>query len=612
MNYAIRFAMALAALCLDASVSASAQDAAAPAPRVIVAGQKNPSKWFRMESQHFIVLSDTSNEEVTELINQLEKLDYLLRIYTKDHYIARGSQQKVTLHYHDSVDGFKDMVRDSPEEGIGLYSSCIGGVQGFGVRLDRVVSLSNEQLTKAPLSATLSYLFEAYARHFLYRHTDIRTPAFYIDGFAQYLSTVRFSDNQMVLGTTPTTLGRYLDYLADHRQRDKGSYDMLFDQKGYTPLSDRQEQSRRLSVLSKSWLLVHYALSSDANRALLAKYLDLLQRDVPANKAFEDSFGFRVGDIGTKLARYRNKELTAVQVELASLPIAQVSFTALPDAVTDFVLAEAALKSCPDRKTGESWLRSISQRAGGVPNNAFAKLTLSRAQIDWGNPADALPYLSAATSENGKNLEAQYLLGMANLRLAEQHKDAARESYLSAAKSSLLLVRKANAASAEAAFALYKAGLSASEQPDAQGIDSAIAAWRQAHEVSAFAKAAALAYAYSGQPAEAGKVLGVLARNAGEPETAKWAAAWQTRMASGAVSREDLVAEMRRAASPSGSFREWTLASADVLRAVQSDESEEDMRMYRELAEKVRKQLDEENRPEEIRRRGGKVKDRLN
>jgi hypothetical protein len=609
MSYKIRFAMALAALCLDAS-SASAQDAGAPAPKVVVAGQKNPSKWFRVESQHFIVLSDTSNEEVTEMLNQLEKLDYLLRIFTKDHYIARGSQQKVTLHYHDGVAGFKDMVRDTPEEAIGLYSSCIAGVQGFGVRLDRVASLSNDQLAKAPPSATLSYLFEAYARHFLYRHTAIRTPAFYIDGFSQYLSAVRFSDNRMVLGSTPAAVALYLDYIAEKRQRDRGSYDMLFDQKGYTPLSDRQEQSRRLSFLAKSWLLVHYALSSDANRALLAKYLDLAQRDVPANKAFEDSFGIRVADIGNKLARYRNKELTAVQVELASLPVAQVSFTALPDALTDFVLAEAALKSCPDRKTGESWLRALSQRAGGVPNNAFARLTLSRAQIDWGNPADALPHLSAATSENGKNFEALYLLGMANLRLAEQHKDTARETYLSAAKSNLLLARKANPASAEAAFALYKAGLSASERPDAQAIGSAIAAWGQTHEVSAYAKAAALGYAYAGQPAEAGKVLGVLARNAGEPETAKWAAAWQARLAGGAVSPEDLVAEMRRAASPSGAFREWTIASADMLRSVESVESEEDMRVFRELAEKERKQLEEDNRPEEVRKRNGQYKEK--
>ncbi|MEO7580060.1 MAG: hypothetical protein ABIT83_20820, partial [Massilia sp.] len=358
-------------------MSAGAQEAAPPTQSVLVAGYKKPSKWFRAESQHFIVLSDTDHAEVTALLNNLEKLDYLLRIYTRDNYIARGSEQKVTLHYHDHVGGFNEMVRAKPEEAIGLYNSCSAGVQGFGVRLDRVVSLGNEQLALAPLSPTLTYLFEAYARHFLYRHTDIRTPAFYIDGFAQYLSSVRFSDNQVVLGRTPTAIASYLDYVAEHRQRDRVSYDNLFDRNGWTPVSDKEAQGQRLSFLSKSWLLLHYALSSDANRALLGKYLDLAQRGVPANKAFEDSFGIPVVDLAKKMARYRSKDMETVEAELTSLPSAQVSFTALPDSVTDFVLAEAALRSCPDRKTGESLLRAISQRAGGVPNNEFAKLTLS-------------------------------------------------------------------------------------------------------------------------------------------------------------------------------------------------------------------------------------------
>lgn len=454
----------------------------------------------------------------------------------------------------------------------------------------------------------LSYLFEAYTRHFLYRHTDIRTPAFYIDGFAQYLSSVRFSDNRMVLGRMPTAIARYLEYIAEHRQRDRASYENLFDQNGWTPVSDREAQGQRLSFLSKSWLLLHYALSSDANRALLGKYLDLAQRDVPANKAFEDSFGIPVADLDKKLARYRAKELETVQVELTSLPSAQVRFTSLPDSVTDFVLADAALKSCPDRKTGESLLRAVSQRAGGVPNNEFARLTLSRAQIDWGNAAEALPYLTAAISENGKNFNALYLLGMANLRLAEQPQDAARQTYLQAAKRSLLLARSVNPASAEAAFALYKADLSAGEQPGAQEIEGAIAAWRQAHEVSAYAKAAALAYAYSGRTAEAGKALALMARNAGEPETARWATSWQSRVASGAVSRDDLVAEMRREASPSSSFQEWTLASADVMQVMAQNGALDDGLSFQEaLKLKERQDIEDKSLTEAAKKAAKKM-----
>jgi len=39
-------------------------------------------------------------------------------------------------------------------------------VQGFGVHLERMSSLGDAQLDKAPLDDTLTYVFEAYARHF--------------------------------------------------------------------------------------------------------------------------------------------------------------------------------------------------------------------------------------------------------------------------------------------------------------------------------------------------------------------------------------------------------------------------------------------------------------
>lgn len=98
-----------------------------------------------------------------------------------------------------------------------------------------------------------------------------------------------------------------------------------------------------------------------------------------------------------------------------------------------------------------------------------------------------------------------------------------------------------------------------------------------------------------------------MARNAGEPETAKWAKSWQARMAGGAVSREDLVAEMRRAASASSSFQEWTLASADAVQVVANEDAQEDSRIFRAEMEAKRRRLDELNRPEEVRKRNGVI-----
>ena len=41
-----------------------------------------------------------------------------------------------------------------------------------------MAALDDEQLEKAPLNDSLTHVFEAYARHFLYRHTDYHLKQF--------------------------------------------------------------------------------------------------------------------------------------------------------------------------------------------------------------------------------------------------------------------------------------------------------------------------------------------------------------------------------------------------------------------------------------------------
>ena len=564
-----------AAMCLFSALDAGAQDASAQS--VKVTGQKHASPWFRAESQHFVVYSDTRNEDVTLLLNNLEKLDHLLRIYTRDYRVARGVQQKLTLYFHNRVESFNALATDEPEEAVGLYSSCGAGVQGFAVNLKPLASLRNDQLIKAPLNSSLSYIFEAYTRHFLYRYTDIRAPISYIDGLAQYFSGVRFSDDHMVVGRPPVDVGRYL-YHLDSGNRYNLSYENVLEPATASSQGFKAESGSRLEFLARSWIMTHYMLSSSENRIKMDKFLNLVHQDIPAGKAFETSFGLNVDDISDAMWRYRIKGLEIAEIDVPSLPAAQVGFTSLPASTTDFILADATLKSCPTRKTGEALLKSLSQKAATIRNNDFAKLILSRAQIDWGNAADALPYLTEATRKDGANGEALYLLGLANLRLHEQDKAAARESYLQAAKSHLARARALNPASAQAAFAFYQAEMRGSAPPGDKALEAAIAAWKNAHEVNAYARSAALAYAYTGRAPEADNALTLIAHNVRDPEMASWATSWQGKLAKG-VNRADLLAEMRREISPPA-FREWTLAGENLMKDIVQRAGMENARNY--------------------------------
>jgi hypothetical protein len=562
-----------AALCLLSAGFANAQAGTTNLePRVTVVGKKGEaSTWFRAESQRFVVYSDARQEDVTLLLDNLEKLDHLLRIYTQlgDPSKRRAEQQepKLTLYFHSRPSDLREIADSPPADAVGLYSSCAAGVQGFGVHLERVASLGDEQLEKSPLNETLSYVFEAYARHFLYRHTDIRTPASFIDGFAQYFSSVRFSEQQMVVGRVPRGIAGYLKFLGDGRQYSLEYEDVLQGNIAHAR-NYAGAAGVRLEFEAKSWLLTHYMLSSDDNRKRLNQYLVLVGRGVAPTLAFERAFGVKAADIGTVMWRYGLKGMAALRVAHPSLPAAQPRFRTLPLATGEFVLADAALKSCPSRQTGEALLRKVAGLAARFPDDDLARLTLSRAQIDWGNPRDALPALNAVLQGDDASFEARYLLGVANMRLAERSEGDARRAHLQAAQQHLQRARSLNPQSAEAVLAAFKAEVAATDEPRGATLQGVISAWQTAREVDTLARSAALAYAYAGQADEAFQTLGSMAQNARAEPMALWAKQWQSRLEAG-VTRGDILAEMRRSPAPEASFKDWTIDKERVLQLVE-------------------------------------------
>jgi len=557
-----------AAFCVLSAGSVGAQQTdQANLDRVEVVGKTGAvSKWFRAESLRFVVFSDAEQGDVTLLLDNLEKLDHLLRIYTQPILQDDQKEPKLTLYYHSRSSDLREIDDSVPTDAVGLYSSCTSGVEGFAVHLERVTSLGDQQLDKSPLNDTLSYAFEAYARHFLYRHTNIRFPASFIDGFAQYFSSVRFSENEMVVGRIPRAVAHYLKFLDAGRHYSLEYGDVL---QGNIANAHNYagDAGVRLEFEAKSWLLMHYMLSSEDKRKRLNRYLMLVDSGASPTIAFERAFDVKTSDMGSVMWRYSLRGAEALRVASPSLPAARVSFRTLPRAAGEFVMADAALRSCPDRQAGEALLKKVSALAARFPDDDLGRLTLSRAQIDWGNPQDAMPRLNAALKGDDADFEARYLLGMANLRLAERNEGDARRSYLEAAQRHLQQARELRPQSSEAALAAFRAEVAATDEPSGAALQGVISTWHSAREVDTLGQSAALAYAYAGNADEAYRTLASLAQDVRDEPSARWAKLWQSRLEAG-VSRGDILAEMRRNVAPNASFKEWTIDKESVMQKV--------------------------------------------
>ncbi|MBW8901773.1 MAG: hypothetical protein JF619_27510 [Massilia sp.] len=421
-------------------------------------------------------------------------------------------------------------------------------------------------MRKAPSNETLTSLFEGYARHFLYHQTTIRTPLSFIDGFAQYFATTRFSDDQMAIGRSPVNVGRYLAFLDEGHRHSLSYTDVLNDNDSGT-ITYGGAEGVKLEFAARSWLLTHFMLSTEDNRTRLAQYLDLADRGMPAGTAFEAAFGTKPKDLDTVLWRYRLSSLKEVQVAVPALPAARIAYTNLPGSVSDYVMIDAKLKACPSRATGEALLRSMTSRPGGTPQHPLARLALGRAQIDWGKPQDAIADLSTLAGAAKGNTEAKYLLGLAYLRLASQQQGAPRAESMAAAHRHLVAAVNADPASAEAAYALLRAELESGEALSETALTATELAWKNGREVNDYARAAALLQAYAGNSTTSRHAFKTLANDRRDPAMATWAKQWQARLFEG-VDSSDVLAELRRAPAPGTAFNEWTISQDSTMQEV--------------------------------------------
>jgi tetratricopeptide (TPR) repeat protein len=525
---------------------------------VVVKGVRDPSEWFRIESQHLIVYSNDDPDDVIELVNNLERLDYLLRLYLKPFLDENETTPKFTLYFQNRVNWPEEIGEHSPFA-IGMLNSCVSGTEAFTYDRGKSWKLNNSSLLRAEDDYTLMTNFWLYAENFINRHTSIRKPVWFLAGFTSYFGGARFTDTQMAIGRDAGTSYNLLQSIDDGKDVMRLSFDRVLN---FTPRTQGTEVGtpgyyERWEFLGRSFNLVHYVLSSEENRNKLWKYLDLVNNGADSAAAFADVFGLSGRDLDVAMWRYRQASLKIMQIDVPGLPKAHIDFTRLSRIEGEFVLDNAVLKTCPEPADGKKLLERLKLAAAKAPAVDFAQITLSRAQVEWGDPRDALGYLARAAENDPYNAEVHYLLGQAYAKLAASA-GPDRQDLLAEARASLTQAVAIAPEAPEASYALFRVGLMGAD-PTAKDMARAIDAWRHGHDVAAFTRVAALAYAWLGDAANAYQAFNTLARSAREPESATWAAAWLARLEKG-VPRDELLAAMRNETPALPNFRSWQVS----------------------------------------------------
>ena len=570
-----RSAAAVAAACALVGGACFAQDAGPQS--IVVTGQRSTSSWVRAESAHVVVLSDAPRDDVARLVEHLERLDGLLRVYTDDYRPRSASPEaKLNLVYLNDPRDLDRVAADRPANGIALFRDCTDGTQGFLVRTAPLTAIADDQLAKAPLDEGLAYVSEAYARHFLYRHTDVRSPSAWVEGFANYFAGVRFGAKQMVIGRTPPGVGRYF-YFLDQGHRYNLDYADVLGPRPLGNLSGSRRTAAGVEFEARSWILAHYILGSGDRRKKLGTFLNAVHHGTDPAAALRDAFGLDVNDASTALWRYR-RAAEVMRVDQPPGPRPEIAITTMSATSGGFMLADAALKACPARAQGETLLRTLTADAGAVPNVEAGQLALNRARVDWGDPAAALPWLERAARRADAGADVPLLLARAHLKLAARVDAGARAPHLEAARTSLARARERDPGAGAVALAALDLSLLADGKPSREALDGVVTAWRTGRDSRPLARAAVLAYCYQVDAPRAEHILRTLRNDVRDPAMTAWATAFQGRLDAG-LTLAAITAEMRLVPE-AGGFSEWTIDQVSVMRDVEYNAGLEDARGY--------------------------------
>lgn len=356
--------------------------------------------WLRAESQNFVVYAEDSEADLRKTVAELEDYAQLLRTLTRTE--AAPSPNKLTI-YLVRGSGELQLVRDLPREAAGVY---ISGADG-------IAAVANVTARNA---APMTVLFHEYAHHFMSQHHGRAYPAWYVEGFAEYMMTARFTGGSVEYGHTDANRARTLSDTARWLPMEQ----VLFGRE--------RPAATYGQYYAQSWLLTHYLLTDPQRLQQFRAYLAALGRAEDPRAAFQASFGITPDQLERQLRTYAFGGLTFMRQPRASAAAPPaVRIERLPASAEDLLLLHAAMQvGLRDEGGRLARIRSAAARH----DDAFSRRVIAQAEALYGEAAADDRMLDTLLAASPNDAELMYFRGMRYLRAARAAEgEAARPLY---------------------------------------------------------------------------------------------------------------------------------------------------------------------------------------
>jgi hypothetical protein len=365
------------------------------------AQQTKQGRWLRLESPNFIVYAPNDETKARAEIVALERFHALLsRLMPR----KERSPLKLTVYVADSNQDFERAQPGVDKTTAGFYDSSIEQIRAV-MAPDRALERQRDMQKNIRAMDGRVVLFHEYAHHFLRANSRRIYPRWYNEGFAEFVSSVSFSDDGLHVGMFTANRAIWLtsgDWLGIDRFL----------------LGEDLSGEDRAMFYAQAWLATHLMFNKPERAAGFDRYCVALQDGGDPIGAFEPAFGLSPQEFDKELRAYKRKSMQIYLMPEEKVDYASsVSVKRLSEAADDLLMPLSYLRAVPPKRVAAQTVAQVSQEARKHQGDAFALRALAT-ELWYGDLSQARMHLDALLLAEPNNADTHHLSGLCDLRAA--------------------------------------------------------------------------------------------------------------------------------------------------------------------------------------------------
>ncbi len=347
-------------------------------------------EWLQVRSKNFFLIGNASEKDIRRVATRLEQFRETFRqLFTRTNLSSPIATNVVVFKSSSAYKPFK------PKRADGKIDDFVAGYFQPGEDINYITLSTDGE--DADIFGTIFHEYVHFIVNTNFGKSEV--PPWFNEGLAEYYQTFEIAKDQEVKLGLPQS-----GHLLTLQQNKLIPLETLFKINNYS-LHQNGNHSRSV-FYAQSWALMHYLLQGGKSEGL-SKFLDLSMKNVPAEKAFQDSFQMNYAQMEKELKKYvaqNSYKYSFVSFKNKLVFDAEMQISPLDETDSNAYLGDLLYHTNRADDAGEYLQKAVDLK----PDSSMANTTFGMVKMRQRKYDEAKNYFEKAIAKDQKNHLAFY------------------------------------------------------------------------------------------------------------------------------------------------------------------------------------------------------------